>query len=156
MEKANTLETSQFSITWDITMSTNAIITSWPSHSTGIAAYAPAEQWKTALNKNSTTYVAINAVTNAVTVSENRMKIVIPEQELKDIVADYLRQQMPERGGENFEVKFTAGRGPEGHYAEIEVSKRAPSTTAPTEEVDQEEAGDEAAIDPFNFGDGDG
>lgn len=82
------------------------------------------------------------------------MKIVIEEQELKEIIADYLREQMPERANENFDVKFTAGRGPEGYYAAIEVSKReaAVSETTPTEEEQPDEKGEEPAVDPFNFG----
>jgi hypothetical protein len=83
---------------------------------------------------------------------ENQMKIVIPEHELKEVVADYLRQQMPERAGENFDVKFTATRGEDGHTAEIEVSKRPAETKTPAEEKSTEDADNEAAVDPFNFG----
>ena len=80
------------------------------------------------------------------------MKIVIEEQELKDIIADYLREQMPERANENFDVKFTAGRGPQGYYAEIEVSKRGPeSVPDPATNENTEALGDEPAVDPFNF-----
>jgi len=81
------------------------------------------------------------------------MKIVIDEPELKEVVADFLREQMPERAGEHFDVKFTAGRGPQGHYAEIYVSKRSDETPAEqTEETNTEETAGKAAVDPFNFG----
>ena len=79
------------------------------------------------------------------------MKIIINEQELKDVVTDYLKEQMPERAHENFEVRLVAGRGDNGHYAEIEVEKREP-VSEPATEAATEEDGSKPAVDPFNFG----
>ena len=97
------------------------------------------------------TFDATSVAMNAETDMETRMKIVIEEDELKEIIADYLREQMPERSGENFDVKFTAGRGPQGHYAEIEVSKRDIATTTDNDEEEKtEDLTDAPAVDPFS------
>lgn len=82
------------------------------------------------------------------------MKIVIEEQELKEIIADYLREQMPERANENFDVKFTAGRGPQGYYAEIEVSKRGAEPSEAAQAPEEEEDGTQPAINPFDYDSG--
>ena len=84
------------------------------------------------------------------------MKIVINEEELKDVITNHLREQMPDRANENFEVRLVAGRGPEGHYAEIDVARRSDEPTTPTEEETKTPADPEAAVDPFNFGGEDG
>lgn len=81
------------------------------------------------------------------------MKILIPEAELKEVITDYLREQMPERANEVFDVKLIASRGPDGHCAEINVEKRGTDEApTPTEEENTEEDAEEAAVDPFNFG----
>lgn len=80
------------------------------------------------------------------------MKILIPEAELKEVITDYLREQMPERANEVFDVKLIASRGPDGHCAEINVEKRGNEAPEPTEEENTEETTEEAAVDPFNFG----
>jgi hypothetical protein len=76
------------------------------------------------------------------------MIIVIPEEELKEVIVDYLKNQMPDRANETFEVELFAGRGENGHRAEIEISKRAPEAT-PEPEASQDD--DEVEVSPFNF-----
>jgi hypothetical protein len=156
LEKANMLVALRYFITWGTLTLINEIIALCRSPNIGIAAYVPVESWRTALNKNSTTYEGANAAMNVVTNTENPMKIVIEEHELKEVVADYLRNQMPDRANENFDVQFTAGRGPQGHYAEIDVSRySAEEGEEPVAEEDENEAAEteEAAIDPFGFDD---
>ena len=99
---------------------------------------------------------------NVVTDMENQMKILIPEGELKDLIADYLREQLPDKAGEVFNVNLTATRGPDGHCAEIAIEKKgttpaAQEEAAPAVEDVEEEPGDsdEPAIDPFDFDDSD-
>jgi hypothetical protein len=84
---------------------------------------------------------------------EMPMKIIINEQELKDVITDYLKEQMPERANESFEVRLVAGRGDNGHYAEIEIEKRKNKEAETPAEEEQVEAAaeDEAAVDPFGL-----
>jgi len=78
------------------------------------------------------------------------MKIHLDETELKNIIQDYLGNQMPELSRRTFEIQFIAGRGGTGHRAEVEIM---PATAEAVEPAPKEELNEQPAVTPFNFGD---
>lgn len=80
------------------------------------------------------------------------MLIVIEEPQLKDIIISYLHETMTGMADWNYDVNLVAGRGDNGHRAEIGMSPPATPVAAPEETTPSE---DEAAVDGFSFGDSD-
>lgn len=76
------------------------------------------------------------------------MLIVIEEQQLKDIIISYLHETMQGMADWTYDVNLIAGRGDNGHRAEIGMSppavKNSPAEEAP-------EGDDEAAVEGFSF-----
>ena len=64
------------------------------------------------------------------------MKLIIEELELKKIIEDAMVNRMPDLANYHFDVQLIAGRGENGHRAEIEISAEQPqeNTSAPETE----------------------
>jgi hypothetical protein len=111
------------------------------------------ERWRTALNKSLTTFGAINIVSSAEHNTEITMLIVIEEAQLKDIIISYLHETMQGMADWHYDVNLIAGRGDNGHRAEIGMSPPA-ATPAPVAE-EATPSDDEAAVEGFSFGESD-
>jgi len=78
------------------------------------------------------------------------MKIHLDEKELKTIIQDYLTNQMPELSRREFDIQLIAGRGDNGHRAEVEIF---PALQEEKTEVSSDPIAEQPAVTPFNFGD---
>ena len=78
------------------------------------------------------------------------MLIVIEEQQLKDIIISYLHDTMQGMADWQYDVNLIAGRGDNGHRAEIGMSPPTADAPAP---ATPETSEDEAAVEGFSFGD---
>lgn len=94
------------------------------------------------------TSVALNAERNM----EIKMLIVIEEAQLKDIIISYLHETMQGMADWQYDVNLIAGRGDNGHRAEIGMSP--PDSPAPTP-TEAETSEDDPAVDGFSFGESD-
>ena len=77
------------------------------------------------------------------------MLIVIEEQQLKDIIISYLHETMQGMADWTYDVNLIAGRGDNGHRAEIGMSPPAAAQNSPAQEAP--EGDDEAAVEGFSF-----
>jgi hypothetical protein len=59
------------------------------------------------------------------------MKVIIEELELKQIIEEAMISRMPDLANDHFEVQLIAGRGENGHRAEIEISAEKPEENSP-------------------------
>jgi len=81
------------------------------------------------------------------------MKIHLEEHELKEIIQDHLISHMPDLNNRTFEIQLIAGRGDNGHRAEIEIVTvhNPPNVTSEAEAEPETVAGEDPAV-PFKFG----
>lgn len=79
------------------------------------------------------------------------MKIHLDENELKTIIQEHLVQQMPDLSNRTFDIQLIAGRGENGHRAEVEIVLTPPASAAKKVADGQSDSEEEPAI-PFNFG----
>lgn len=78
------------------------------------------------------------------------MKIHLDEIELKDIIQEHLVSQMPDLSNRNFDIQLIAGRGDNGHRAEVEIVTGSPQPVA--EATEEAVPADEEQAVPSLFG----
>lgn len=90
-----------------------------------------------------------SVATNAEPNMEKTMLIVIEEAQLKDIIIGYLNETMQGMADWSYDVNLIAGRGDNGHRAEIGMSPPNAEETPTKEETTSSD--DEAAVDGTGF-----